>query len=106
MADDSARAGETRPLPSADRLDSWKEIAAHLKRGVSTVQRWEKQEGLPVHRHLHNRLGSVWAHRSEVDAWWRDRQSQLERQPEPAASSRMGTKVTVAAVALMVGRIL
>jgi hypothetical protein len=39
------------PLPgssAADRLDSWKEIAAHLKRDVRTVQRWEKEHGLPV----------------------------------------------------------
>ena len=34
------------------RLDSWKEIAAYLKRDVTTVQRWEKREGMPVHRHV------------------------------------------------------
>jgi len=33
-----------------DRLDSWKEIAAYLNRDVTTVQRWEKREGMPVHR--------------------------------------------------------
>ena len=26
-----------------DRLDSWKEIAAYLGRGVRTVQRWERR---------------------------------------------------------------
>ena len=25
-----------------DRLDSWKEIAAHMRRDVTTVQRWER----------------------------------------------------------------
>jgi len=35
----------------SDRLDSWKDVAAYLKRDVSTVQRWERREGLPVHRH-------------------------------------------------------
>ena len=30
------------------RLNSWKEIAAYLRCGVRTVQRWEKSEGLPV----------------------------------------------------------
>ena len=44
-----------------DRLDSWKEIAAYLKRDVTTVQRWEKREGMPVHRHLHDKMGSVYA---------------------------------------------
>jgi TolB-like protein/Flp pilus assembly protein TadD len=57
--------------PENARLDSWKDIAAYLKRSVSTVQRWERQEGLPVHRHLHGKLGSIYAYPSEVDAWWR-----------------------------------
>jgi len=52
-----------------DRLDSWKEIAAYLNRDVTTVQRWEKREGMPVHRHLHDRMGSVYASRAELDAW-------------------------------------
>jgi TolB-like protein/tetratricopeptide (TPR) repeat protein len=52
-----------------DRLDSWKSIANHLGREVRTVQLWEKLEGMPVHRHFHRKLGSVFAYRSEVDAW-------------------------------------
>ena len=58
---------------SEDRLDSWKEIAAYLNRDVTTVQRWEKREGMPVHRHLHDRMGSVYASRAELDAWARSR---------------------------------
>src|SRR4029450_10276445 len=57
-------------LPSsADRLESWNEIAAYLKRGVRTVRRWEREEGLPVHRHQHRVLGSVYAFTSEIDRW-------------------------------------
>jgi Tol biopolymer transport system component len=52
-----------------DRLDSWKEIAAHFNRDVTTVQRWEKREAMPVHRHLHDRRGSVYASRAELNAW-------------------------------------
>jgi hypothetical protein len=37
-----------RTPQSADRLDSWKEIAAYLKRDVRTVQRREKREEMPV----------------------------------------------------------
>ena len=59
--------------PTEDRLDSWKEIAAYLKRDVTTVQRWEKREGMPVHRHVHDRIGSVYASRAELDAWMRSR---------------------------------
>jgi Tol biopolymer transport system component len=59
--------------PPEDRLDSWKEIAAYLNRDVTTVQRWEKREGMPVHRHLHDRMGSVFAFRAELDTWTRSR---------------------------------
>jgi Tol biopolymer transport system component len=59
--------------PPEDRLDSWKEIAAYLDRDVTTAQRWEKREGMPVHRHLHDRMGSVYAFRADLDAWARSR---------------------------------
>ena len=68
-----------------DRLDSWKEIAAHLKRDVTTVQRWEKREGMPVHRHLHDRMGSVYASRTELDAWVRGRNLRTEQESENKA---------------------
>src|SRR5215216_4828523 len=58
---------------SNDRLDSWKEIAAYMRRDVKTVQRWEKREGMPVHRHVHERMGSVYAFRNELDVWAQNR---------------------------------
>src|ERR1041385_523148 len=58
----------------ADRLDSWKEIASFLRRDVRTVQRWEKKEGLPVYRHLHDKLGSIYAYRNELTDWFNTRQ--------------------------------
>jgi hypothetical protein len=69
-------------VPSEDssgdgRLDSWKEIGAYLRRDVTTVRRWEKREGLPVHRHLHDRRDSVYAYRSEIDEWWQNRRNHL-----------------------------
>ncbi len=57
-----------------DRLDSWKEIASYLRRDVRTVQRWEKKEGLPVYRHLHDKLGSIYAYRNELTDWFNARQ--------------------------------
>lgn len=65
-----------------DRLDSWKEIAAYLKRDVTTVQRWEKREGMPVNRHLHQKMGSVYAFKAELDAWSRSRGPVLAAEPE------------------------
>ena len=74
-----------------NRLDSWKKIASYLKRDVSTVQRWERREAMPVHRHLHDKQGSVFAFRSELDAWWESRRSQLT--PDGAAESERAAKV-------------
>src|SRR5271169_6845248 len=56
-----------------DRLDSWKEIATYLNRDVTTVQRWERREEMPVHRHQHDKMGSVYASRAELDAWVKSR---------------------------------
>lgn len=61
----------------AGRLDSWKEIAAYLGRSVRTVQRWEQQEALPVHRLQHDKQGSVYALTAELDAWWESRRVSL-----------------------------
>jgi TolB-like protein/tetratricopeptide (TPR) repeat protein len=80
----SARIGDEEP---SDRLDSWKDIAAYLKRDVSTVQRWEKRERMPVHRHVHDRLGTVYGFRPELDAWWRGRGSGLAQQQAPAVET-------------------
>ncbi len=66
-------------------LYSWKEIAAYLKHGVRTVQRWEQTEGLPVHRHPHHKRDSVYAYTSELDAWWKSREAHLGRHEEDAA---------------------
>ena len=72
----------SRPTPDAPdkRLESWKQIAAYLGRDARTVQRWELQEGLPVHRHFHSRQGTVYAFQSEIDAWWQNRRARLEPQ--------------------------
>jgi len=68
------------PPAAGSRLDSWKAIARHLGRDVRTAQRWEKEEGLPVHRHRHRRLASIYAFEHELDAWRAAR--------EPAAAAR------------------
>src|SRR6267378_345532 len=71
---DKPSQGTPPPIrPLEGRLDSWKEIAAYLNRDVTTVQRWEKREGMPVQRHVHDRIGSVYASRAELDAWARGR---------------------------------
>ncbi len=86
--------GDSTRTPREDRLDSWKKIASYLKRDVSTVQRWERREGLPVHRHLHDKQGSVFAFRSELDAWWESRRSGLA---EPAQGAQPPGETAAAA---------
>jgi Tol biopolymer transport system component len=73
-----------------ERLDSWKEIAAYLGRDVTTAQRWEKRERMPVHRHVHDRLGSVYAFRAELDEWVRSRHPDMEQENGNSASATNG----------------
>ena len=75
--EDSAPGSQASQKPPEERLDSWKEIAAYLKRDITTVQRWEKREGMPVHRHVHDKRGSVYALGSELDAWLSHRRATL-----------------------------
>src|SRR5215469_11688109 len=79
--------------PLHDRkLVSWKGIAVHLGREIRTVQRWEKAEGLPVHRHEHQRRSTVYAYASELDDWFKKRQpaddpeADVAFEPEPVSS--------------------
>lgn len=74
---------------SAEWLDSWKEIAAYLSRDVTTVQRWEKRESMPVHRHVHDKRGSVYALTTELDAWI---QSRSAPHAEPAIKTDQPAK--------------
>lgn len=55
--------------PEGQRLDSWKEIAAYLGRDRTTVQRWEREKRLPVHRVPGGERRAVFAYRAQIDAW-------------------------------------
>jgi WD40-like Beta Propeller Repeat len=81
---------------------SWKESAAFLGRGVRTVQRWEEVEGLPVHRHVHGRGGTVFAYKSELQGWAARRESSPQLAAVPAlveASSANAAPKTATIVA-------
>lgn len=85
--DDPLHGSSASQASSRERLDSWKEIAAYLHRDVTTVQRWEKREGMPVHRHLHDRMGSVYGFRAELDAWMRSRKTPGTEPSSPAETA-------------------
>ncbi len=54
-----------------DRLDSWKAIAEYLDRDSTTVMRWAKEKGLPVHvvPGEGQRRRAVYAFKTEIEAW-------------------------------------
>ena len=80
-----------------------------MKRDVTTVQRWEKREGMPVHRHVHDKLGSVYAFKAELDAWARDRSPAQATEPEvetperPPRGRRAWLAIAAGVAALAIG---
>ena len=113
MQDDSAvtdGAGNPQPNKGEGRLDGWVEIAAFLSRGLRTVQRWEKEAALPVHRLFKQRRSLVYAYRRELTQWatWREEPPALvlnltsEPQPQGDFSGRrdvlMGWKEVAASL--------
>jgi len=89
--------GNARPRTELDEfrtddlLEGWKAIADHLHKTERTVQRWEKNKGLPVRRlraDLTEEQGRVYAYKRELDAWWNrhtDLTSEPELEPQPLA---------------------
>lgn len=64
---------ESPPPPaSLHILNSWKEIASYLGRGVRTTQRYEQKLGLPVHRPAGRERSAVVAFADELERWLRN----------------------------------
>lgn len=84
-----------------DRLESWKAIARYLGRSVRTVRRWEQQEGLPVHRLMHQSQASVYAFRKELDDW---RSSRALSPEDMATAPAAGEKPVARAPTKAAGR--
>jgi tetratricopeptide (TPR) repeat protein len=69
----------------SDRLDGWKAIAGHFGRDRTTVIRWAQERGLPVRHVPGGKTKTVFALRSELEAW--ARQSSDEAPAAPAVSN-------------------
>jgi hypothetical protein len=63
-------------------LNSWKEVATYLGRGVRTVQRWEQELGLPVRRPRGKSRSAVIALKSDLDRWLKEAPTDLKLQAE------------------------
>ncbi len=66
---------ETRlPTPDIpDRVTGWKDVAAYVGKSIRTAQRWEKQCKFPVHRITTPNGEVVYAIKTELDEWVRNR---------------------------------
>ena len=69
-------------------LNSWKEIAQHLGRGIRTVQRWERL-GLPVRRPNHKNPSAVVAFSEELDEWLK---TDPKTNPAPLLAAKANVK--------------
>jgi hypothetical protein len=68
----SSNANDLVNVPRDAILNSWKEIASYLGRGVRTVQRYEQDCALPIRRLPGKPRSSVLALRQELDQWVRN----------------------------------
>ena len=82
MPQTSAPEGSGAPQPTERHRESWGEIAAYLRREVRTVQRWEQNLGLPVHRLRVGKQASVFAYPSELDKWFKEREESIHNDKE------------------------
>ena len=72
LTSESQADGDANLRTSRDVLTGWKEVAAFLGRSVRTVQRWEKQMGLPVRRLKSEARSIPYALRSELSVWLKE----------------------------------
>jgi eukaryotic-like serine/threonine-protein kinase len=71
------------PPGAGARLKSWKEIAEYIGRDVRTAHRWESNNGLPVHRLMHDKGATVYALTTEIDEWMAKRTAGPPEPPGP-----------------------
>lgn len=83
-------------------LQSWKEIASELDRGLRTVQRWEQSLGLPVHRLGKGARCPVFAFQDELHLWFRNKarlstvsSGGIDQEREPSAPGHLAASATV-----------
>lgn len=89
------------PQNGSERLDSWKAIAAYLRRDERTVRRWEREQGLPVRRLPGGRGVSVFAYVSEIEAWLK--QAREPGTPDVPQPPRRVWRLPWIAAALLLG---
>ena len=74
-----------------DRLDSWKEISSYLGRDRRTLERWERDRGMPVHRIPGGERPRVYALKPELDRWLLNGTERAARDAAPTAGDETHT---------------
>lgn len=73
-------------------LSGWKQVARYSDAGVRTVQRYERESGLPIRRPAGNLRGSVFAVEAELRDWVVTREKRSGPKPDAdALSTRTNT---------------
>lgn len=85
--------GQPAETKMSDTLTCWKEIAQYFGKGVRTVQRWEREAGLPVRR-VNGGKGRVFALPQELGAWLQSSTAWIEGNAE-CELARLRKEVTV-----------
>lgn len=78
-------------------LHSWKEIADYTRKGVRTLQRYEKEFGFPIRRPSGSQRSAVMAFPQEIDDWFARAQSgvtHFDREPDTQSAMVVGPVVT------------
>lgn len=87
---------EEKNAMTGHRLNGWKSIARHLGRSERTLQSWESERALPVHRIPGLKGWTVYAYIEELDAWMDGRGDAIEAAPslddEPTSRAFAGRK--------------
>ena len=68
---------------ASELLNSWKEIAEYLERGVRTVQRWEHELQLPIHRIGKGKRSPVYTTIAEIRFWISAVEASRMQRPSP-----------------------
>ncbi len=89
-------------MSDKEKLDSWKEIARHLKRDVRTCQRWEKELGLPVHRLEGTSRPRVFAYTEEINTWIKKKHAHCFEKHGPGGTAARLKFLGIAALAIFI----
>ena len=89
------------PPGAGARLQSWKEIAEYIGRDVRTAHRWESNNGLPVHRLMHDKGATVYALTTEIDEWMAKRTAGPPEPPAPPVQPHRSHRVLWTSVGIL-----